>query len=420
MQWILGKNRPSKVLTLDGGPGAGSSDWVQAFLNQTGLSHDEKRQAYASELLAPYLEPILSQALVSMPQDPHLFVLDWLVSHLEVRIPGEVSKAFYGWMAKESDAKLVQPPGSVPDQPQDFAGVMDCFQSDECCEEQVDALEESPSAVLENTPSYSLSRDLAKPKADLSKGRSRRRSDVGAVDAAMAEKCDKSKRRVSLGVDGHSHDKEAVPSSGSSHKSVGVALEAEAWRRRMRRMSATDRELKDSIMFQEVSPAEIQKSIAGIPLFSKCTAEELQALSEACTLRSCDDAETLLALGQRESDLFVVQRGSCRISVLQEDSMLHFGSCFGEEILFGTNRSSQRQIAAGQAEHVVVACFSRECLERLKLFGRLKTQRLSTAGPQRQTSVGVDEEDGLSDSDSDDDMHEDSREGKGSPRASFR
>eukprot|EP00930_Biecheleria_cincta_P085893 TRINITY_DN7525_c1_g2_i1.p1 TRINITY_DN7525_c1_g2~~TRINITY_DN7525_c1_g2_i1.p1 ORF type:complete len:1066 (+),score=217.97 TRINITY_DN7525_c1_g2_i1:52-3249(+) len=419
MQWILGKSRPSNVLTIDGRPFraglSGDGDWVQALLKQAGLSDDEKRQAYASELLVPYLEPILSQALVSMPQDPHLFVLDWLVSHLEVRIPGEISKAFYGWMAKDSDSKLAEPPGSLPDDPQDFAGVMGSFVSDDSRE---DALGESTPDEPVKSASHRLRRNLAKAHTDLTKSRSRRSSDGGAVNA-VGGVARRDKKRVTLTID-HSQDNDASTSPTQKRGSLVGALEAEAWRRRMRRMSATDDRNGSQL---EISAAEIQNTIASIPLFSKCTTEELKALSEACTLRCCEDGETLLALGQQESELFVIHKGSCRISVLQEDSMLHSGSCFGEEILFGTNRSSQRQISACQDEPVVTACFSRESLQRLKLFSRLKSQRLrnmSSEAPsvEETTSACFDEDEGLLEEE-DDLMREESFQAKSTPRASL-
>eukprot|EP00931_Biecheleriopsis_adriatica_P092953 TRINITY_DN6670_c0_g1_i1.p1 TRINITY_DN6670_c0_g1~~TRINITY_DN6670_c0_g1_i1.p1 ORF type:complete len:1034 (+),score=231.46 TRINITY_DN6670_c0_g1_i1:94-3195(+) len=319
-------------ISIDAAGGTVSS-WLQQIVREAGLKNEEACKTYALEVLEPFLVPLILQALVIMPEDPNIFVLEWLFSQLKSRIPSDIVDLFNAWHRKELglpvssdlDAKR---PGSVG-------------------HEAAHGRQRARSHQLDQPTSAS-----------------RRRASVGDMPVLERESQDP-------GGD-------ASPSyaSRASATPASPPLEKEAWRRRLRRMSNV-MQPEEEVALEQFDVAQVREMLDDLQLFSVLSVDEREALAKVCEVRRFHEDEPLVAWGQRGHEMFIVQSGSCSVSTLQLVSTLGPGRCFGEELLFN-NACSQRHIVASGAtreDPLVVLCIAREKLASLNLLGRLKAQK---------------------------------------------
>ncbi|CAE8740935.1 unnamed protein product, partial [Polarella glacialis] len=118
IDWLLKKSRRSNTSAGSGGgddsPKSAAGLLLQSLLDQAGLKNDESKQAYVSDVLLPLMVeplfiPMLLQALVSVPSDPAIFILDWLVSHLGSLIPDHLAEGFKAWRNDNFVAGALRP-----------------------------------------------------------------------------------------------------------------------------------------------------------------------------------------------------------------------------------------------------------------------------------------------------------------------
>eukprot|EP00440_Ansanella_granifera_P068875 gb/GFBE01074719.1/.p1 GENE.gb/GFBE01074719.1/~~gb/GFBE01074719.1/.p1 ORF type:complete len:1134 (+),score=302.11 gb/GFBE01074719.1/:1-3402(+) len=102
--------------TAGGEPSASSASWLQLFMHEAGLKEKESRTTYAVEVLEPLLVPVLHQALVRMPADPCIFILDCLFAQLKPRVPTNLVELFHSWskdFQQEVNGARIEIPGSI-------------------------------------------------------------------------------------------------------------------------------------------------------------------------------------------------------------------------------------------------------------------------------------------------------------------
>ncbi|CAE8596459.1 unnamed protein product, partial [Polarella glacialis] len=128
----------------------------------------------------------------------------------------------------------------------------------------------------------------------------------------------------------------------------------------------------------KVPPQEVHQILSSLPLFSCLSSEEIDALAFVVEVCSFEAEEEVVGLQQQQNAIHIVHKGECTVSAMQPVSSMFAGDFFGDELLLGSHVHSRSQIMASpeSTEPLVTLSVSREKLEELNLFRRLKLHRL--------------------------------------------
>lgn len=419
LDWIR-KRTLSQLSSSSTGESTACPSWLKQLFEQVGLQCEGYRLTYAAEVLAPLLSPLLLQVLVSLPNDPAIFLLECILTHLGSKVPRRVRESFDDWrnevldqQASETEKPKSQSSKARSDKSQaqkrstSFSSVLPKIAPEEVsiaippilrnAKSEADAglssssseSEKPPiggqkarsstdegSVVAPPSPTFLVphSPPPTSPRAAGIRRASASTSSKASVPTLEPSSPNLSRRRVSIAAPDR-REKEDVLSKADT------LLRGEAWRLRFQRFGNKSSTQENLQIQAELPLTQVKQTLAGVSFFSGCSENELEALAKVCKVCQFQPDQEVMAWGQNEGDMHIVHSGACTVFALQPTLSMHPGDCFGEELLLSKTAVSQRQIkaASSSTESVLTVCVTRETLEGLGLLRCLRQQKRKVA-----------------------------------------
>jgi CRP-like cAMP-binding protein len=96
--------------------------------------------------------------------------------------------------------------------------------------------------------------------------------------------------------------------------------------------------------------------LAGVPMFSACSAAELDQVADRATVRAVPDGASLVMEGEPGQEFFVISSGKAKVMRQNEEvATLGQGDFFGELALFHDAPRNASVVASGQVSAIVLA-----------------------------------------------------------------